>query len=304
MTKEMTIYYLAVWVTIATVIKGSVIESNDLFGAETASSSALSSMSGREVIRNCGCLILTPQTSVAGRRYLPLSAGINRNGICNAFCGHLSGSHFATAPSPAECLCFDTKPQASFECEEVEAGDIQSDVILQLKCVEGMGFGENSRVSHPTRRNTISGNVLSFLRLNMPPNRPPPNGGGRGRGEEEADDFLPFEEEVQRRSRHIAPNSGRFDSVKTYVGSTKPVVVSSSASLIESTATFGPSKSAGLAATLILLAFICIFTMGLKTWYHTKRKEQKEKIAKENSKSDTPVPQVKKDIDWEKIMSY
>ena len=88
-------------------------------------------------------------------------------------------------------------------------------VILQLKCVEGMGLGENSRVSHPTRRNTISGNVLSFLRLNMPPNRPPPNGGGRGRGEEEADDFLPFEEEVQRRSRHIAPNSGRFDSGTT-----------------------------------------------------------------------------------------
>ena len=67
MIKEVTIYYLAVWVTIATVIKGSVIESNDLLGAETASSSALSSMSGREVIRNCGCLILTPQTSVAGR---------------------------------------------------------------------------------------------------------------------------------------------------------------------------------------------------------------------------------------------
>lgn len=303
MTKEMTIYFLAVWMTIATAIEGSVIESNDLLGAETAASSALTSMGGREVIRNCGCLILTPQTSVAGRRYLPLSAGINRNGICNAFCGHLSGSHFATAPSPAECLCFDTKPQASFECEEVEAGDIQSNVILQLKCVEERGLGENSRVSHPTRRNTISGNVLSFLRLNMPPNRPRPNGGGRGR--EEVDDILPFEEEVQRRSRHIALNSGRFNSVKTYVGSTKPVVVSSSASLIESTATFGPSKSAGLAATLILLAFICIFTMGLKTWYHTKRKEQKEKLAKENSKSDTAaVPQVKKDIDWEKIMSY
>jgi len=36
--------------------------------------------------------------------------------------------------------------------------------------------------------------------------------------------------------------------------------------------------------------------------YKTERAEGK--LAKENSKSDTPVPQVKKDIDWEKIMSY
>jgi len=63
-----------------------------------------------------------------------------------------------------------------------------------------------------------------------------------------------------------------------------------------STQAFGPSKSVGLAATLILLAFVCIVTMGLKTWYHTRRKKQKE--------SEVQQPEAKKDIDWEKIMSY
>jgi len=227
------------------------------------------------VIRNCGCHLLSSLSSAVavGRRNLPRSA--NRNEICNTFCVHLSGSHFSTTRE--ECLCF-TRPPA-IDCEEVETAKA---TVLELKCVD-----RRPAQPSPTRRNTVSQSVLTFLR-SIPRAMPD----GHGAGSLALDDELSqYDEEVQRPSRHIASTAVNGGSEKV-----RTAVAAASSPAYKTSTSFGPSKSVGLAATLILLAFICIFTMGLKTWYHKRRKDQKEK--------EEPVPEVKKDIDWEKIMSY
>jgi len=235
------------------------------------------------IIRNCGCLMMTSEPATVGRRYLPRSlAAPSRDVICSAFCDHLSGSHFATSGN--ECLCFD-RPADAIDCEEVEA-PLGGDTVAELKCVDR----PRPRPPNPTRRNTVSGSVLTFLRNMDPPTRP--QGGNRYRGLEQ--DLLQFEDEIQRRSRHTLDSSRQRDNVPIVSAPAAPA--KDTVSTKTSTQAFGPSKSVGLAATLILLAFVCIFTMGLKTWYHTRRKKQKE--------SEVQQPEAKKDIDWEKIMSY
>jgi len=235
------------------------------------------------IIRNCGCLMMTSEPATVGRRYLPRSlAAPSRDVICSAFCDHLSGSHFATNGN--ECLCFD-RPADAIDCEEVEA-PLGGDTVAELKCVDR----PRPRPPNPTRRNTVSGSVLTFLRNMEPPTRA--QGGNRYRGLEQ--DLLQFEDEIQRRSRHTLDSSRQRDNVP--IVSAPAATAKDTVSTKTSTQAFGPSKSVGLAATLILLAFVCIFTMGLKTWYHTRRKKQKE--------SEVQQPEAKKDIDWEKIMSY
>ena len=84
-----------------------------------------------------------------------------------------------------------------------------------------------------------------------------------------------YEDEVQRHGRHVTDGGRENNKLRSRV--VTAAAASTPAYKTSTSSGFGPSKSVGLAATLILLAFICIFTMGLKTWYHKRRKDQKEK---------------------------
>jgi len=264
------------------VIKNSVDddEGGEWGGANPTSSVVLAG----SVIRNCGCHLLSHNGAPLGRRFLPRS-GSDRDGICNTFCVHLSGTHFSTTPE--ECLCFSRPP--AIDCEEIEDVVTAEDggvisavetVKVELKCVD-----KRPAQPSPTRRNSVSQSVLSFLR-SMTPNT---HGNGVTFGE-----YGEYEDEVQRHGRHVTDGGRETNRLRSKV--VTAAAASTPAYKTSTSSGFGPSKSVGLAATLILLAFICIFTMGLKTWYHKRRKDQKEK--------EEPAPEVKKDIDWEKIMSY
>ena len=110
--------------------------------------------------------------------------------------------------------------------------------------------------------------------------------------------------EVLRHERHIGsqPKEG------VPLSETTSVVVAINEPA-EAVSTFGPARSAGLAATLTLLAFMCIFSMGLKAWYKHKRNEHK--VSKVSNNKDSPsssqetknIEKIKTDFNWERIMS-
>merc|ERR1719334_665726 len=104
---------MSLWLmTIAVAADASVIK-NSLDDDEEWAPTASVVLTG--VIRNCGCHLFSPDSAALGRRFLPRS-GSDRDGICNTFCVHLSGTHFSTTPE--ECLCFSRPP--AIDCEEIE----------------------------------------------------------------------------------------------------------------------------------------------------------------------------------------
>jgi len=237
-------------------------------------------------ISNCGCLLARGQRAASHTTIEPSTNPNGPDAICHNFCGRNSASHF-TITSKGECVCYQ-QPRNVIDCEEFEARDAS---VVLLKCVNRRLIGVQPV---PTKRSTVSQSVLSFLRnANFPTTE--------NQDRAQYDDRAQFLAEVQRSSRHIDTSEPKIDKTKVLnsISTPQPDAIAK--------ATFGPARSAALAATLTLLAFACIFSMGLKTWYNHKRRLQKEQKARDLSENSSEIETVSKkvsiDFDWERIMS-